>query len=60
MGVLHARTTRSRMVRFFVIFWKAPHVGGSQMAGAQQARGRVGLRVAPIGRRRHGVRTGSV
>ena len=28
---------------------KAPQVGGSRMAGARQAQGRVGLRVAPTG-----------
>ena len=38
---------RSRMAIFQ--YGKLPKVGGSQMAGAQQARGRVGLRVAPIG-----------
>ena len=49
MRVLHARTTRSRMGEFFLNFWKAPKVGGSQMAGAQQAQGRVSFRVAQIG-----------
>ena len=31
------------------LVWQAPQVGGSRMAGARQAQGRVGLRVAPIG-----------
>ena len=56
LRVPRARTTRSRMAGFFRIFWKAPGMGGSQMAGAQQGQGRVGLCVAQIGLEFCGIR----